>query len=194
MESNIISPRKKIYSSEELRAEGVSYYKIAEMVKDRKLMRLNKSYYQNVSYKGRENDFYFVPAYVPQGIICLMSAAVYYNLTSFMPDRIDVAVGQKNIVSQNTGSIYIKPYYFSEARLAIGVKKIREGRNCFRIFDIEKTVIDIISFRNKVGIEDTKEILINYLSRPGRKINQLYRYAGRLGCLKTLKTYLEVLL
>ena len=194
MAENIISLRKKIYSSDELRSEGFSYYKIAEMVKGKKLIRLNKSYYQNVSYKGKENDFYFVPAYVPQGVICLMSAAVYYNLTSFLPDRIDVAVGQKNAISTNTGSIYIKPYYFSEKRLALGVKKAKEGKNLFRIFDMEKTVIDIISFRNKVGIEETKEILINYLSRPGRKINQLYRYASQLACLRTLKTYLEVLL
>lgn len=46
---------------------------------------------------------------------------------------------------------------------------------------------------NKVGIEETKEILTNYLARQDRNINKLYRYAEKLSCLKILKIYLEVL-
>ena len=49
-------------------------------------------------------------------------------------------------------------------------------------------------FFNKIGIEETREILKNYLSRPDRNLNTLYRYAAQLNCAKILNTYLEVLL
>jgi len=65
--------------------------------------------------------------------------------------------------------------------------------NRFQIYDIEKTVIDIIYYRNKVGIEETKEILINYLKREDRDINKLYSYGEKLKCSEILRTYLEVL-
>ena len=64
----------------------------------------------------------------------------------------------------------------------------------FAIYDIEKTVIDIIYYRNKVGIEETREVLTNYLARPDRDLVKLHRYAELLGCKKILATYLEVLL
>ncbi|MDA3847510.1 MAG: hypothetical protein PF505_13385, partial [Vallitaleaceae bacterium] len=64
----------------------------------------------------------------------------------------------------------------------------------FQIFDIEKTVIDIIYYRNKIGIEETKEILTNYLLKPNRNINQLIRYSKQLKCYDILDTYLEVLI
>ena len=60
--------------------------------------------------------------------------------------------------------------------------------------DIEKTVVDVLYYRNKVGIEETREILRNYLSRKERDLVKLHRYADNLGCGKILSTYLEVLL
>ena len=39
------------------------------------------------------------------------------------------------------------------------------AKNEFQIYDIEKTVVDIVFYREKVDIEETREILINYLKR-----------------------------
>lgn len=66
--------------------------------------------------------------------------------------------------------------------------------NTFKIYDIEKTVIDIIYFRNQVGIEETKEILTNYLHRRDRNLNKLYKYSIKMHYEKNLRTYLEVLI
>lgn len=63
-----------------------------------------------------------------------------------------------------------------------------------KIYDIEKTVVDIVYYRNKLGIEETKEVLTNYLKRPDRDINKVCRYAGRLRYKEIIDTYLEVLL
>ncbi len=77
--------------------------------------------------------------------------------------------------------------------MAPGVSEICEGDNCFHIFDVEKTVVDIIYYRNKVGIEETSEVLKNYLKRENRQIDRLYAYAKLLRCENVVRTYLEVL-
>ena len=52
-----------------------------------------------MTFKGEELEFYYIYGYVPQGVICLMSAAVYYDLTNYMPDVVDVAIQRKSRVS-----------------------------------------------------------------------------------------------
>lgn len=152
-----------IFSVEELKAAGFSHYKINQMVDDGTLLKLNKKYYENTNYQGEESDFYYVSAYAPKGVVCLMSAAAYYNLTTYRPDSIDVAIQRKSKVSTMPDWPTLSVYYYADDRFEIGVKTIRDGKNQFKIYDIEKTVVDIVFFREKVGIEETKEIIVNYL-------------------------------
>ena len=75
-----------------------------------------------------------------------------------------------------------------------GVTTITEGGDTFRIFDIEKTVVDVIYYRNKIGIEEASEVLRNYLKEKDRAIDRLYTYAKMLRCEAIVRTYLEALL
>lgn len=189
-----IAENKKFITTAELKDMGYSYYKIGKLEKDGLLHRINRSTYENLSYKGDENDFFSAEAFVPNGVICLMSAARYYELTNFLPDSVDVAIERKKKVVTLPDWPEIKIFYFDPVRMDLGVTEVREGDNVFHIFDIEKTVVDIIYYRNKIGIEETSEVLKNYLKRRDRQIDRLYAYAKRLRCEKVVRTYLEVLI
>jgi len=193
MNERKIPEDQMIFSVEELKAAGFSHYKINQMVDDGTLLKLNKKYYENTNYQGEESDFYYVSAYAPKGVVCLMSAASYYNLTTYRPDSIDVAIQRKSKVSTMPDWPTLSVYYYADDRFEIGVKTIRDGKNQFKIYDIEKTVVDIVFFREKVGIEETKEILVNYLRRKDRNLNRLLRYAEMLKCGDIMKIYLEIL-
>lgn len=190
---NGLAENKKFITTAELKDMGYSYYKIGKLEKDGLIRRINRSTYENLSYKGDENDFFTAEAFVPNGVICLMSAARYYELTNFLPDSVDVAIERKKKVVTLPDWPEIKIFYFDPARMDLGVTEVREGDNIFHIFDIEKTVVDIIYYRNKIGIEETSEVLKNYLKRRDRQIDRLYAYAKRLRCEKIVRTYLEVL-
>lgn len=190
---NGLTENKKFITTTELKDMGYSYYKIGKLEKNGLLLRVNRSTYENLSYKGDENDFFSAEAFVPNGVICLMSAARYYELTNFLPDTVDVAIERKKKVATLPDWPEIKIFYFDPVRMDLGVTEIREGDNVFHIFDIEKTVVDIIYYRNKIGIEETSEVLKNYLKRRDRQIDRLYAYAKRLRCEKVVRTYLEVL-
>ena len=189
-----ISEGRKFIKIAELKDMEYSYYKIGKLEENGTIKRINRSTYENLSYKGEENDFFSAEAYVPDGVICLMSAARYYSLTEFLPDAVDVAIARKKKVSTLPNWPEIRIYYFDPGRMELGVQKIRDGENAFSIFDIEKTVADVIYYRNKVGIEKTSEILKKYLERKDRQIDRLYEYAKKLRCEKITRTYLEVLI
>ena len=172
---------------------GFSQYKVSKLVDEGKLVKLNKRYYENTEYCGEESDFYYAGVYAPNGVICLLSAAVYYNLTTFIPDAVDVAIPRKAKVSTIPDWPQMNVHHYTNDRHELGVVKIKEGKNEFKIYDMEKTVADIVFYREKVGIGETKEILVTYLQRKDRNLNLLLRYAELMKCDKTMKQYLEVL-
>ena len=185
---------QKIISMKALRDIGYSQYMVSRLVDGGKLIKLNKSYYENTGYQGEESDFYYVEAYAPKGVICLMSAAVYYNLTSYIPDAVEIAIPRKAKISTIPEWPPIKIHYYTDERYTLGMITVQEGNNQFRIYDIEKTVVDIVFYRERVGIEETKEILHNYLRSQDRQLDRLYAYAKTLHCEKIIRTYLEVLI
>ena len=189
----VLPEDQKIFSMQELQSMGFSQYKISKLVSEGKLIKLNKSYYENTAYHGEESDFYYTDAYAPKGVICLLSAAVYYQLTTFIPDAVDVAIPRKAKVSTIPDWPQMNFHHYTDDRHELGVTTIREGKNGFRIYDMEKTVVDIVFYREKVGIEETREILVTYLRRKDRNLNRLLKYAELMKCDKVMRRYLEVL-
>lgn len=184
----------QFFSVADLNKRGYSYYLINRMVEKGMLRKMTKSVYENQLYDGDTSDFAYVNVFAPRAVICLMSAARYYHLTTYLPDAVDIAVGNSMKVSSIPDWPSFHVYYFSQERYETGVVEGSEEAAVFRIYDMEKTVADILSYRNKVGIEETKEVLRNYLQLPGRDLNKLHRYSEKLGSEAILRTYLEVLL
>ncbi len=151
----VLPEDQKIFSMQELKSKGFTQYKIGKLVDEGKLLKLNKSYYENAEYCGEESDFYYVEAYAPKGIICLLSAAVYYNLTTYIPVAVDVAIPRKAKVSTMPDWPQMNVHHYTDSRHELGITTVREGKNEFQIYDIEKTVVDIVFYREKVGIEET---------------------------------------
>ena len=178
----------------DLLSAGFSYYKINKLVAEGKLIKLNNKMYENTAYSGEVSDFSVVSAYAPKGILCMMTAIRYYALTTYLPDSVDIAIERNMKISTMPEWPSINIWYFPEKRYNTGIVRIADAAGEYRIYDIEKTVIDILYYRNKVGIEETKEVLRNYLARPDRDLIRLRRYADTLGCKNILGTYLEVLL
>lgn len=189
----VIDNNQMFISLEELKEKGLSMYKINQLVEQGTLKKLNRKCYENTDYQGEESDFYYAYAYIPAGVVCLMSAAVFYNLTTYRPDSVDVAIRRKAKVSTLPDWPEVKLYYYTDKRYELGVKTVTDGKNQFQIYDIEKTVVDIVFYREKIGIEETKEVLINYLRRSDRNLNRLIRYAELMKCGDIMKKYLEVL-
>lgn len=184
---------QKIFSMNELKRMGFSQYKVSKLVGEGKLIKLNKSFYENAEFCGEESDFYYTGAYIPKGVICLLSAAVYYHLTTYIPEAVDVAIPRKTKVSTMPDWPQMNVHYYTDNRHELGITTVKEGKNKFQVYDMEKTVVDIVFYREKIGIEETKEILVNYLKRKERNLNRLLKYAELMKCDKVMRQYLEVL-
>lgn len=182
------------FSVAQLKKMGYTYYYINKMVKKEMLTKVNKSIYENMGFTGETSDYSYLNVAAPNAVVCLMSAARFYNLTSYLPDTIDIAIESSMKISTLPEWPAFRVFYFSKERYENGVITENDGTVDFKIYDMEKTVADILGYRNKLGIDETKEVLHSYLRKKERNLNKLHRYAANLGVEPILRTYLEVLL
>ena len=63
-----------------------------------------------------------------------------------------------------------------------------------KVFDKEKTLCDIIYYRNKIGQDIVREALDSYIRNKDKNIQKLMQYADILRVSATMKKYLEVLI
>ena len=184
---------QQFISVQDLKDDGYSYYKIGKLVDAGKLASINKRYYENLCYEGEPNDFYATTAYSEKSVICLISAAVYYGLSSERPTQVDVALPRRTRVPESPDWPAMKFYLFSEPRYGLGLQNINENGNIYHIYDMEKTVCDVLFYRNKLGFEPAVEIIRNYMNHKERDLNRLMEYADKLREKNVVRQFVEVL-
>lgn len=183
--------QKSIITTKELVEIGYSAYFIKKMQEEGYLSKIKRGVYIIVS--NSESQYSEVKAIVSKGVLCLLSAASLYNLTTFIPKNYQLAISNKSkIIVPDYPPIQL--YFWSKKRYELGLlqKKI-EGIE-MNIYDKEKTVCDIIKYRNKIGLDIVKEILKNYLKESDRNLTQLNLYAKELGNEKIIATYISLLM
>ena len=99
-------------------------------------------------------------AAVPRGVVFLLSALSYYDLTTYNPWRVSLAVQSKaKVVLPQSPPIelhYLRPQYHE---LGVVTRDLPAGR--IRIYDREKTVCDCLRYRNRIGLDIALEGLKN---------------------------------
>ena len=109
------------------------------MIEQGMLEKISSSVYENINYAGSESDFYYVTPLIKSGIVCMLSAAVYYGLSTYWPNEIDVAVKKNKRIATLPDYPNIHIYHFGEERYNWGIVTINDDGNVFRIYDMEKT-------------------------------------------------------
>jgi predicted transcriptional regulator of viral defense system len=170
---------------------GIDNYQIKQLLDNNLIIKLKHGVYK---WKANdENEWIDLTHLVPYGILCLFTACLHYELTTFVSSTYHIAIPKKaKIVLPNYPPIQL--YYWDTKAFNLGIIETVIQDATVKMYDIEKTVCDIIRFRNKVGIDIAKEVLKNYLKRPDRNIEKLNQYALQLNISTVLSNFLTILL
>jgi predicted transcriptional regulator of viral defense system len=129
---------------------------------------------------------------VPHGVICLASALAFYDLTTFNPSEIYVAIPNAAKVPR-IDFPPLRVFYFRERLYKPGIERIEVPNCTIKIYNKEKTICDMFRYRNKYGEDLALEGLKNYLSRKEANINKLRKYAEICQVKTVMIPYLKAL-
>jgi predicted transcriptional regulator of viral defense system len=138
-------------------------------------------------------DLVIVAHKIPQGVVCLVSALAFYELTTQIPHAVDLALESGSTRPQLTFPP-IRVFWFSGAAWSQGVEQHELDGTTVRIYGPAKSVADAFKFRRRLGIDLAIEALKAYRTRPDFNVNKLLHHARICRVEQVLSPYLEALL
>lgn len=137
-------------------------------------------------------DFIPVAKKIPNGVICLISALAFHEITTQIPHFVYVALpaqAHKPAISHPP----MRFFWYSPKLLTTGVQEHSIDGCTVAIFDVEKTLVDCVKFRNKIGMDVVLEALKMYWQSKKTNLNRLFEYAKLFRVEKVLKPIMETI-
>ena len=165
---------------------------LTQMVKNGTLIRISRGYYGLPLYI---EDVYYTISLKSKNVRFSLETALYlHELTNRTPlvYSISLPVGYSGALQKGKN---VRITYVNKAILDLGVEEIISPFGAkIKVYDVERTICDIIKHKSKVDAEIFSEALKNYVKSKNKDLNKLYKYAKALKIEKKLRQYLEVLL
>lgn len=124
------------------------------------------------------------------GVVCLLSALRFHELTTQEPFEVWMAIDNK-ARRPRVGMPPIRTVRMSGEALRVGVEVHDVGGVRVRVFSAAKTVADCFKFRNKIGLDVAVEALRDYRRAFPSGIDELWRSARICRVANVMRPYLE---
>jgi predicted transcriptional regulator of viral defense system len=175
----------------ELKAHGVHPPTLSRMVEEGSVVRTSRGVYE---LADAETDIAHSLAEmakrVPKGVICLVSALQFHEITLQAPRSIWVAIGEKDR-KPNVTHLATRFVRFGPKALTLGVETHTIDSVPVRIFNPAKTVVDCFRYRRTVGMDVALEALRMALRSHKARPAKIAEYAQKLRIWSVMRPYLE---
>ncbi len=192
-ENKILNLLKKnpYITTKEVEETGISRRFLSFLVEKNKIKRLSRGVY---SLPDELKDEYFIiNSKSKYAVFSNLTALYFHGLCDRIPIKYDVTV--KNDYS---GSLQknrdINLYYVKKEHINLGLFNTKTNYgNQVRVYDIERSICDIIKNKNKLDLELFNKAIRGYYYSKDKNTSKLYAYAKKLAIYDKVRKTFEVL-
>ncbi|HOX25603.1 MAG TPA: type IV toxin-antitoxin system AbiEi family antitoxin domain-containing protein [Candidatus Krumholzibacteria bacterium] len=138
-------------------------------------------------------DLVTVALRVPRGVVCLVSALAFHELTTQVPHEVSLAI-PRGSRPPRLDHPPTRVYRFGAEAFAAGVEEHRLDEVPVRVYCPEKTLADAFKFRNRIGMDLVQEALKFYRARRRPDFDAVLHYARICRVDRVMRPYLEALI
>lgn len=172
-------------------AHGIGPETLARLIGDGMVVRPARGLYQLAAGSAdARHTLAEATALVPKGVICLVSALQFHELTLQMSSSVWMAI-ERTAWRPRIDYPPIRFVRFKSSALSEGIERHRIDGIEVAITDPARTIIDCFRYRAKVGIDVAMEGLREGLRQHKATSDQLWRYATKARIWWTMKPYVE---
>lgn len=166
---------------------------LARLAHDGRLVKVGRGLYALPGRAGSEHESLAeVAAKTSTGVICLISALRFHELTTQQSSDIWLAIPHK-AHAPRMDYPPLRIVRMSGAAMTEGIEEIDVAGTTVRIFCIAKTVADCFKFRNKIGLDVALEALREAWQGKRVSMDELSRYAQICRVANVMRPYIESL-
>ena len=188
---SIFKQKGGLLKTSEILNAGIHPSTLYDLVKKGKLERISRGVYRLTDSPPLSNpDLILIAKRIPKGVICLLSALSFHDITTHIPHEIHIAL---SFGSEEPRLEYppIRTFRFSNKAFTEGIQIHRIDRAKVKVYGPEKTLADCFKFRNSIGLDTAIEALKLYRDRRNMKIDEIMYFAQICRVTKIIRPYLE---
>lgn len=129
---------------------------------------------------------------VPRGVVCLLSALRFHDLTTQAPFEVWLALGP-TLRRPKVDTLPLHIVRFSGQALTEGIEEHTIEGVAVRVYNPAKTVADCFKYRNKIGLDVALEALREVWRGRRCTMDELWHYARICRVANVMRPYLEAL-
>ena len=183
--------RRGRVSSADLAEIGASRTTLAYLAKKGVLRRIARGVYVPVDHISENETLQAVSLAVPHGVVCLLSALQFHEITTQIPMETWIAV-ERNQAIPKSKDFSLRIVRLGKIYFESGIEAHRLQGSTVRVYCPAKTVVDCFKFRNKIGLDIAREALKDSLSQGKATLDEIHRYAKTCRMLTVMRPYLEM--
>ncbi len=158
------------------------------------LERLSRGVYRLADLPPLTNqDLVTISLRMPHGVVCLISALAFHELTTQIPHAVYVAL-ERGSKLPKLEHPPLRVYWFTGEAFAAGIQSHKLDGVSVRVYDAEKTIADCFKYRNKLGLDVAIEALRLWRQQKGHNIGRLMAYARICHVERVIRPYVEALI
>ena len=181
-----------IIKASTLRSAGFCGKDTDELIRLGFLQRLRRGFYISPEKLKNIDTYEMLAVLIPDAVLSLFSAALHHELSSVIPQKIDITLPAQKRIPVLPEDIHVKIYKAIPRIYEVGIQTSVKDGYPLKIYDRERTVCDFLRMRLQIGKDCAFEVLKNYMA--GKKhLQKLSEYAEVLQIKGVLYPYLEVL-
>lgn len=179
-------------TTKQVKNANINTVELTRLVEQNKLERITRGYY---AIPNSFCDDYYKYQLKSKNCIFSHSTALYfYDLSDRTPLYFDmtVPVGYSGSLSKDKN---VTLHYVKKEFLELGLTTVESPFGMkLRIYDLERTICDIVKYRNHMDKEIFTKALKKYSKLKQKDLLKLMKYAKKLNIDKKVHEYMEVLL
>ena len=188
-----LARRKGLLRPRELEPLGISREYLNKLHNEGLLESAGRGLYRLPNAKpGRYSQLAEVCKRVPKGVVCLISALDFHELTTQIPHQIWLAIPLKDRAPR-LDYPPLRIVRSASAPLQFGVEHHKIDKVDVPIYSPAKTVVDCFKFRNQVGLDVALEALRELWQQKDSTIDELWEAAKVCRMTNVMRPYLESL-
>lgn len=186
-----LARKRRILRPRDLQAKGLPMDYLWRLYQQEKLEKVGRGMYAPPGTTLNEHQTVVQAALrVPRGVVCLLSALRFHEITTQAPFEVWMAIDVKARAPKEE-IIPLRIVRFSGRALTAGVGSYSiEGINV-KVYKPAKTVADCFKYRNKIGLDVAIEALRDCWRKKKATADELWHYAKVCRVAQVMRPYLE---
>ena len=188
----IVEKNNGYVTTKEVVKNGINKTFLTNLVKNGTLVRISRGYYGLPNYI--EDEYYKIASKSKNARFSMATALYLHNLSDRTPlvYNITLPFGYSGVLQKEKNVIL---NFVKRELLDLGVIEITSPFGMkIKVYDIERTICDIIKNKNKIDAEIFSKALKDYAKSKNKNLSRLTKYAKSLNIEKKVSEYMEILL